>query len=161
MSDEKTPRSKALPWRTITVAFFGLLLVFQGFLSFVVVPEPYPAIRMPQFGRAAASDGTLQVSIIRAEVVNQDGSILRVSPGDLMSDFRASSAGPSFDYLFSPGKSERITPAVKQWLTDKISEVDGGKTPTELRICFRASRVSAVDATILSQKPCEWTVIEL
>lgn len=149
------------PWRTMTVAAFAALLVAQGYLSFSVKPEPYPSIRMPNFGTAAAEDGTFEISVARAEVVDEDGSVQQISPADLMNEFRFSTARPSYDYLFLKADPSVVTPEVEDWLRNRLRVLVPDREPAELRMCWRQTVVSVSDASVVSQRPCVWKVVRL
>jgi hypothetical protein len=149
------------PWRTITVVAYGAALVIQGYLSFTTTPEPYPSIRMPNFGLAASPDGTLGATFTRAQYVDKDGSVRPISATELMSEFRFSTARPSYDYLFRSASQSRITPAVREWLRQRIIELNPGANPSEFRACWQDSRVSLVDASIIPTEACVWKAIPL
>lgn len=149
------------PWRTMTVAAFAALLVVQGYFSFTVKPEPYPSIRMPNFGTAAAEDGTFEISVARAEVVNEDGTVQQLSPTDLMNEFRFSTARPSYDYLFLKSDPSGVTPEVQEWLRNRLRVLTPDRDPVELRMCWRQTVVSVSDASVVSQRPCVWKVVPL
>lgn len=148
------------PWRTVTVVLFVFLLAAQGVYSFAVKPEPYPSIRMPDFGPAAAPDKTFKLPIARAEVVNRDGSSRAVSPYELMADFHFDMARPSYDYLFKSSDPSMITPSVKIWLRNRLGEIEPGAEPTELRMCWQPTTISLTDASVVGQEPCAWRVVK-
>ena len=149
------------PWRVIAVGMFAIILVGQGVFSFAIKPEPYPSVRMPNFGTAASSDGTFDVPLARAEVVNVDGSIDAISPTALMAEFRFSTARPSFDYLFQRSEPSKITPKVRHWLRERIAEIAADTQPAELRMCWQKSSVSLSDASVVRSEPCLWKVVTL
>lgn len=148
------------PWRTVLVCSFAALLALQGYLSFIVHPEPYPSIRMPSFGVAAASDKTFGVTFASAEATARDGTTRPISIPQLMEEFRYSTARPSYDYLFLSADPSSITPSVKNWLRDRI-ETTTGIEPTELRMCWQKNLISVVDSTVVKEAPCVWKVITL
>jgi hypothetical protein len=149
------------PWRTIIVATFALFLVVQGYFSFAIKPEPYPSIRMPNFGTAAAKDGTYIVPLARVDIVNQDGSIQPVSATEIMEGFRFSTARPSYDYMFLSSDPSKIPPSVKVWLRERIHEINADSRPVELKMCWQKSAVSVFDASIVRSEPCTWKIIQL
>lgn len=150
------------PWRLVTVTVFGALLVVQGFFSFIILPEPYPTIRMPGFGLAATTDGTLPVVIAHAEAIDENGSVQAISPTSLMNQFRFSTARPSYDYLFGTTSNPAlITPEVKEWLRNRIEVVSGGTRAVEVRMCWQKTDVSVFDASLVRQEPCVWRAIKL
>ena len=149
------------PWRSCTVVVFAILLVVQGYFSFVIKPEPYPSIRMPNFGFAAAEDGTFEISMARAEVLTSDGSLQSLSPAELMAEFRFSTARPSYDYLFLSDQSPGVTPAVKNWLRERIKQLGMPGSPVEIRMCWHRPSVSVKDASIVRDTPCTWRSIRL
>lgn len=149
------------PWRTITVACFAVLLVAQGYYSFAVKPEPYPTIRMPNFGTAAAADGTFVITIARAEVVSGDGSVQSISPTELMEEFRFSTARPSYDYLFNSADPGQVTEPVRSWLRGRIEALGKGSDPVEMRMCWQRSAIRIADASPASATPCTWKVVAL
>jgi len=149
------------PWRLTVVCVFAVILVAQGFFSFVIKPEPYPSIRMPNFGTAASSDGTFDVPLARAEVVNEDGSVEAISPTALMAEFRFSTARPSYDYLFQRSEPSKITPEVRRWLRERIADIAADTHPAELRMCWQKSSVSLSDASVVRSESCQWKVVTL
>jgi hypothetical protein len=149
------------PWRTIAVAVLGLILAVQGYFALAIDPEPYPAIRMPGFSKAPSKDGTFGTTVARADVVFRDGNVLPISPTELMSQFRFSTAQPSYDYLFKSNDASLITPAVKEWLRRRIGTIHGAGLPVELRMCWQDAKVGVVDATLTEIAPCEWKSVTL
>jgi hypothetical protein len=148
-------------WRTVSVAVFAAFLVAQGYLSFVTKPEPYPTVRMPNFGTAAARDGTFRISVARADVLYSDGTVGQISPTDLMAEFRFSTARPSYDYLFLTSEPSKITPGVKKWLLGRVEDLSDGVHPIEVRMCWYRLAISVDDATSVRMEPCVWRVVKL
>lgn len=153
--------SSRIPWRVALVTAFAALLVVQGYLSFAVKPEPYPSIRMPNFGTAAAPDDTYDITVAQAEVVDADGSVRPLSPTQLMDQFRFSTARPSYDYLFRTADATTLTGPVRSWLRERIELIDGAGDPVAVRMCWRRSTISLADASVVRETPCEWKVVAL
>lgn len=148
------------PWRTVLVGAFLLALILQGFVSFAVRPEPYPAIRMPSFGLAATAEGTYEVTFVSAIARFADGSTEKVTPSAIMEPFRFSTARPSWDYLFGPRSDLEPGASALAWLSDRVEELTGRRA-AELAMCWRTADVSIVDAAVRDEKPCEWKRFEL
>ncbi|WP_197382506.1 hypothetical protein [Mycolicibacterium mengxianglii] len=140
---------------------FAAALVVQGYFSFAIKPEPYPSVRMPNFGPAADSNGTFGVTLARAEVVSSDGTAQPISSTELMSEFRFSTARPSYDYMFMSSDTSRITPEVRAWLRKRTEELVKSHRPVELKMCWQRSTFSLYDAKITDQGPCVWKAVTL
>ncbi|MBZ4486832.1 hypothetical protein LQ938_02875 [Microbacterium sp. cx-55] len=138
-----------------------LLLIAQGWISFRVTPEPYPIVRMPSFGLAASPDGTYPATFVRAEASFSDGTSSEIDPYEIMAPFRFSTARPSYDYVFGPERKTEIPSDVIDWLRGRVEELSGGKTPTELRMCWTEADVRLKDAKLENVTPCELTLVEL
>jgi hypothetical protein len=149
------------PWHVIVVSVFALLLIGQGVVSFLVKPEPYPTIRMPNFGLAPTRDGRMRVTFARLEAVGADGTTRTIDASEVMSTFRFSAARPSYDHLFRHADPSTLSPPVKAWLRERIEAVNQGSRPTEVRMCWQQSDVSVVDASTVAEQPCVWRTMLL
>lgn len=155
-----TIRSGPRPWRTITLAVFLLALVVQGFLSFAIRPEPYPTIRMPAFGLAASPEGTIQVTFVSAVATFDDGTTESIEPTEIMSQFRFSTARPSWDYVFHPDRPNDPSDEVVTWLGERVEALTGRRA-VELGMCWMTADVDIRDASLLNEQPCQWRVVPL
>src|SRR3954470_201514 len=149
------------PWRTVTVAGFAVLLILQGYYSFATKPEPYPTIRMPNFGLAATKSGTFDITLAQADAVGKDGRVTPVPLSELMADFWFSTARPCYDYLFLSSNPSKVTPAVQGWLRQRLDDIGVAGRPVELRMCWRRTAISVYDASIVRESPCVWKVVRL
>jgi hypothetical protein len=155
------PDRPQLPWHLVVVAAFALLLVAQGYLSFAAKHEPYPTVRMPSFGPAASRDGVVRLTFARLEATGQDGSTRVIAVSALMDEFRFSAARPSYDHLFQGVDPSKLSPRVLAWLRERIEFLTRDFRPVEARLCWQPSEVSVVDASVVRDEPCRWTVVAL
>jgi hypothetical protein len=154
------PTSKLSRRALLTVAF-GVALVVQAAVSFVVEPEPYPAIKMPSFGDAPKSSGIFPTSIASATITYTDGSTLTPHISELLDDFRFSSAQYSFDYVFKPGSGRAADPEVTEWLAARARELAPGRVPDRVDMCWQKAALNIRSAEYESLTPCESVRIKL
>jgi hypothetical protein len=149
------------PWHVIVVSTFAVPLIGQGALSFLVEPEPYPTVRMPNFGRAPTPEGRMRVTSARMEAVGADGTTRTVDASALMSTFRFSAARPSYDHLLRNAEPSTLSGPAKAWLRARIETLNQGVRPIEVRMCWQQSEVSVVDGSTVHQQPCTWRTLPL
>jgi hypothetical protein len=153
------PRGRRSRRNAVIVVGFAALLVVQGALSFLITPEPYPAIRMPSFGQALARDGIMPVTVTRV-VISSGDQERTVAASDLMEPLRYSAAGPTLDYAFR-GDPDRLSDDAKDWLRGRARAVSGLADPESIRLCWDQLLVNVEDLSIGREKPCEWIEVEL
>lgn len=144
---------------TITIIFCGALLL-QGIYAFVVRPEPYPAVRMPAFMQAAASDGTFPTTVATIEFSYADGSTVHPEVSELLNDFRYSVTRSSFDYMFKPPASH-VDADVLDWLRVRAMQLGNGAEPTSVTFTWRKTAVDLRTAEYLDGGATESTELEL
>lgn len=158
---EGAQRWRKLPWRTVLVAAFGCVLIMQGYYSFATRPEPYPTVRMPSFAYTAASDGTFELVMTRADVLFEDGTVRPVEVSDLMSDFRYSTARPSYDFLFLKSDTSQAPPALRDWIRERVELLHPGVRAVRIDMCWQPTRLSVKDASIVSKDGCVLRTVKL
>lgn len=152
--------------RLVVVLALGLGLLVQGAYSFLVVPEPYPAIRMPSFGGAPDAQGLFPTTIVDITITYRDGTELNPGVEDLMGQFRHSAQRRSLDFVFLPENNEAgprpvDDPEVRSWLADRATVLGGGREPESVRFCWRAGDVDVHTGGYVNMPACELTRIAL
>lgn len=154
------PTAKLSKRALVLVAFVGALVVQAG-ASFIIEPEPYPAVRMPSFGSAPNKAGIFPTVAATAKITFTDGTTLEPHVSELMNDFRFSAARYSFDYMFKPTSSVEPDQEVLDWLAGEARELGGGREPDRIDMCWRKNDLDIRTGTYSRVGECESTVIKL
>lgn len=154
------PTSKLSRRALITVAFLSALVVQAG-VSFVVEPEPYPAVKMPAFGDAPKPSGLFRTSVASITITYKDGSTLTPPVSELFDDFRFSSARYSLDYVFKPDSGRTADAEVIEWLTRNARDLASGKDPQHIDMCWKVADLNIRSAEYENVSPCTTARIEL
>lgn len=147
--------------KALIAALFLAALVVQAGVSFVLEPEPYPAVKMPSFGDAPNASGIFPTTVASLIVSYKDGTSLTPHVTELFSDFRFSSARYSLDYLFKPGSGRPVDAEVLQWLDASARKLAPGKLPERIDMCWQKTDLDVRDGTYKSMSPCESVRITL
>ncbi len=150
-----------LSWRALTTMAFIGALVIQAGISFIVEPEPYPAVRMPSFGSAPNKSNMFPTDVASVKITYSDGTTLEPHVSELLSSFRFSSARYSFDYVFKPGSPGTPDQEVITWLAGQARELAGGKNPKQIEMCWYKTELDIRSATYKNIGECDAVVIKL
>lgn len=146
--------------RLLVAAALALALLVQGAYSFVVVPEPYPAVRMPSFAGAPTPRGLFGTTTLDVTVLYADGSRLTPDVAEFLAPVRPSAARDSADHVFAPGGNRRSPrpvddPAVRAFVAERAAALGGGRTPVAVDFCWRAGSVDARTGRYADMPPCD------
>lgn len=163
-SRSATSRRSRLTKSSITLIVLISVLAAQGLISFVVRPEPYPAIRMPSFGDAPTADGKFANTALDIVVLERDGQETNLSAQQAVGDARFSSARPILDKAFKPLEDGASNPNSKDpivlgWFKDNLEHI--GLSPKSVSLCWRTREVDIVDAEYRYTGKPECTEVDL
>ena len=128
--------------------------------SFLVHPQPYPAVRMPRFAVAPNAHGLLAASSLEITVGFASGPDRRVAPADLSGDVRSTQVQAMLAHAFRGKQQADLDAELLGWLDRRVAEVDP-RHATEVTFCWRSARVDVARAAVASSGPCDLTRIRL
>jgi hypothetical protein len=153
-----TDRNRKRRNLALIVVFCGLLLVQSAWVR-RTLPEPYPAIEMPSFGRAPSASGHMPLRIVTIVVGGEDGSRTSPTVGEFMGDMRFSVTRSALDHAFR-GTGE-IDPETMDWLRDRAAESMDSGVPAYVEFCWQTGVLDIHEAEPVTLEPCTTRRIEL